>query len=676
MLLTSYGRIMPFRATVQEVKMMKRKGASVGSSLLSHALCTLLGITLTYFLLMTSSSQHRNSAINSLTGNDQQTSDLIQSPTRTPNSNFGQPVVDIGSEGDLPTAHDWDPRPEPGDEARKGLAGDGVSTEMKGTQHFPPLSSDAQSCSCPEQRKLDMHGIVFGIASSSSMWKERQEFVKLWWKPGTTRGFVFVDETPEGVTQPTKKREQVSDVEREGLEKEGGNAAAPAPVVFVPPDPLPEIRVSENIDNFTQSQSPIVRASVRISRIVNELFRMNLPEVSWFVLGDDDTIFCIENLRDVLSRYDPSHMYYLGSASESHQQNMYFSSRMAYGGGGIAISYPLARALSDTQDSCLLRYSKLSTSDSYLHACISELGIQMTRVEGFHQTDLRGNIVGLLESHPVAPFISVHHLTGAAPVFPGLPTIKAAQQLTKMMSAYPAGFLQQSLCYDSTYNATVSIAWGFTVRWFPGWFTVREMERAERTFLAWNNGKTPVDFSIDTRAGTVPICNIPAVFQVSSVTPPYIGMDGQLWVESEYQRGWLLNWVRAPQDVDVKKTGSIRKESPGQGANRETRQEEKAGIGTGGGTSQTKQNSRKKPSWVKLEGPKRRLLFGGLCPNGLRRVPSPLVTVVRVRARAVTEAWFDNPRRQCCKSLKVSGSKGVAEIELGPCGDAEAIAWR
>jgi hypothetical protein len=58
---------------------------------------------------------------------------------------------------------------------------------------------------------------------------------------------------------------------------------------------------------------------------------------------------------------------------------------MAYGGGGIAISYPLAEELSNMQDECLERYPQLFGSDDRLHACISELGVPLTREPGFHQ---------------------------------------------------------------------------------------------------------------------------------------------------------------------------------------------------------------------------------------------------------------------------------------------------
>ncbi|KAE8722141.1 putative Fringe-related protein [Hibiscus syriacus] len=46
----------------------------------------------------------------------------------------------------------------------------------------------------------------------------------------------------------------------------------------------------------------------------------------------------------------------IGSSSESHLQKINFSHGMAYGGGGFAISYPLAKALEKVQDRCIQRY--------------------------------------------------------------------------------------------------------------------------------------------------------------------------------------------------------------------------------------------------------------------------------------------------------------------------------
>lgn len=102
-------------------------------------------------------------------------------------------------------------------------------------------------------------------------------------------------------------------------------------------------------------------------------------------MGDDDTVFVADNLVRVLSKYDHNQMYYVGGSSESHLQNIYFSYNMAYGGGGFAISRPLAVALEKMQDRCIQRYPELYGSDDRIQACMAELGVPLTREQGFHQ---------------------------------------------------------------------------------------------------------------------------------------------------------------------------------------------------------------------------------------------------------------------------------------------------
>ena len=57
---------------------------------------------------------------------------------------------------------------------------------------------------------------------------------------------------------------------------------------------------------------------------------------------------------------------------------------MAYGGGGFAISYPLAIALEKMQDKCIQRYPGLYGSDDRIQACMAELGVPLTKEKGFH----------------------------------------------------------------------------------------------------------------------------------------------------------------------------------------------------------------------------------------------------------------------------------------------------
>lgn len=186
-----------------------------------------------------------------------------------------------------------------------------------------PLQS--QNMSILESRKAtDLSRIVFGIGAAAATWPNRKEYIKRWWRPDL-RAILWLDKKANGTWDRS----------------------------------LPPYKISEDTSEFRYTFRGGKRSGIRITRIVSETFRLGLPDVDWFVMGDDDTFFFPDNLVKVLSKYDHNQMYYVGSVSESHIQNIYFSYNMAFGGGGFAISYPLAKALEKIQDSCLKRYFHL-----------------------------------------------------------------------------------------------------------------------------------------------------------------------------------------------------------------------------------------------------------------------------------------------------------------------------
>lgn len=45
----------------------------------------------------------------------------------------------------------------------------------------------------PRMFNTTLDHIVFGIAASSVLWETRKEYIKSWWRPGKTRGVVWID---------------------------------------------------------------------------------------------------------------------------------------------------------------------------------------------------------------------------------------------------------------------------------------------------------------------------------------------------------------------------------------------------------------------------------------------------------------------------------------------------
>ncbi|KAJ0987813.1 hypothetical protein J5N97_006169 [Dioscorea zingiberensis] len=308
--------------------------------------------------------------------------------------------------------------------------------------------------------------IVFGIGASARTWHQRRGYNDLWWRPGETRGHVWLDEEPQGAW----------------------------------PDTSPPYRVSADTSRYG------ARASAsRIARIVAEAYAVGMENVRWFVMGDDDTVFFVENLVAVLGKYDHEQMWYIGAPSESVEQNVMHSYGMAFGGGGFAISYPAAAELARVMDGCLDRYMYFYGSDQRIQACLSELGVPLTREAGFHQVDIRGDTYGMLAAHPIAPLVSLHHLNSVKPVSPSRTTqLEALRSLMDASRHDPARTLQQTFCYnrDQGHNWSVSVSWGYTAQLYHWVLAPHDLEVPLRTFQTWRSYKDG-PFVFNTRPYTV-----------------------------------------------------------------------------------------------------------------------------------------------------------------------------
>ncbi|XP_052172109.1 uncharacterized protein LOC127788029 [Diospyros lotus] len=326
--------------------------------------------------------------------------------------------------------------------------------------------------------------VLFGISGSAKTWNNRRHYSEIWWKPNITRGFVWLDEEPaSGEKWPEKS---------------------------------PPYRVSEDTARFKYTCSYGHRSAVRLARIVKESFEVGLEGVRWFVMGDDDTVFFPENLVTVLGKYDHDEMYYIGGNSESVEQDIVHSYKMAYGGGGFAISYPLAAELVRVLDGCIDRYAAAYGSDQKIGGCMSEIGVPLTKELGFHQIDIRGEPYGLLAAHPVAPLVSLHHLDYVKPMFPDKNQVDSVKELVRAYKTDPGRTLQQSFCYDLSRNWSISISWGYTVQLYPSLVTATTLETAFQTFVTWKSwNREP--FTFNTRVLSTDPCEAPVVYFLDQV---------------------------------------------------------------------------------------------------------------------------------------------------------------
>ncbi|XP_065875816.1 uncharacterized protein [Euphorbia lathyris] len=326
--------------------------------------------------------------------------------------------------------------------------------------------------------------ILFSIASSAASFTRRKHYLSLWYRPNYTRAFAFLDRNTSLSVDPI----------------------------------LPPVILSQDTSLFPFTFKGGLRSAVRVARVVKEAVDLDQKNVRWFVFGDDDTVFFVENLVKTLSKYDHKQWYYIGSNSESYEQNSKYSFDMAFGGGGFAISYPLGRVLARVLDSCLVRYAHLYGSDARVFSCLAELGVGLTHETGFHQVDMRGNLFGMLSAHPLSPLVSLHHLDATDPLFPNMSKTEAAEHLFRAANTDPARILQQIVCYDRANSLTVSVAWGYSIQVFEGNELLPDLLPLQRTFRSWRrNAKIDSNYMFNTRDYPREPCKRPLVFFMESV---------------------------------------------------------------------------------------------------------------------------------------------------------------
>ncbi|XP_048429966.1 uncharacterized protein LOC103941981 [Pyrus x bretschneideri] len=357
------------------------------------------------------------------------------------------------------------------------------------SHNFPPHPNvvtdfNQNGISVDGHEKTNISHILFGIGGSVESWDKRRSYAELWWKPNVTRGFVWLDEKPSP-SMPWLET-------------------------------LPQYRVSEDTSRFKYSCPYGSRSAVRMARIVKESFQLGLENVRWFVMGDDDTVYFPDNLLSVLAKYDHNQMYYIGGNSESVEQDVIHSYTMAYGGGGFAISYPLAAELVKILDGCIDRYDKLYGSDQKIQGCLSEIGVPLTKELGFHQLDIRGNPYGLLAAHPVTPLVSLHHLDYVESIFPNLNPIDSVKKLVSGYKVDPGRTVQHSFCYDLRRNWSVSVSWGYTVQLYPFFVTAKKLETALQTFWTWKNWDARL-FTFNTQPVSSDPCERSVVYMLDRV---------------------------------------------------------------------------------------------------------------------------------------------------------------
>ncbi|XVE59980.1 hypothetical protein DITRI_Ditri05aG0089800 [Diplodiscus trichospermus] len=356
----------------------------------------------------------------------------------------------------------------------------------------------------------DISHLKFILASSRKTFKSRRPYIEAWWRPNQTRGNIFLDSPPTEDLLPW-------------------------------PSSYPPFQVNKDIRKLRVYPKLVVPAAVRLFRSILETFWLGDNEnVRWYVMGDDDTLFLVNNLVEVLGKYDHTKYYYIGMTSEAVKSNFDFSFNMAYGGAGYALSYSLVEVLVPAIDDCIDRYPYLRVSDQLLSSCLVDLGVDLTNEKGFHQVDLLGDISGLLSSHPQSPLVSLHHLDGINPIFPSKNRYESINHLMEAAKFDQSRLLQQTICYHRPTNWSFSVSWGYSAHIYENIIPRSVLRKPLETFAPFKKSARPPLYMFNTRLpSSHDPCQTPHVFFLESVIKNIETKQDQLL--TTYSRAYQRN---------------------------------------------------------------------------------------------------------------------------------------
>ncbi|KAG5574031.1 hypothetical protein H5410_063797 [Solanum commersonii] len=289
----------------------------------------------------------------------------------------------------------------------------------------------------------NLRHLVFGLIGSEKTWYHRKNYIESWWRPKVTRGYLLLDVSPSVSLLPWSK--------------------------YSPP-----YKVSTNITKLLQETQHVAPIQARMVHGIMEIFEQEHEGVRWLIMGGDDSIFFLENLVDVLAKYDHNKYYYFGASSECILSNFWDSFNQGYGVAGFIMSFPSAKDI----ESCLRRYPNFKYAHHITMACIVDLGI-----------DMHGYISGLLASHPKAPLMSLHHFDAITPIFPSMDRTQSIEHYMKEAKFDQSRILQQIICHHRPSNWTFSVSWGYSIHIYEKIMPRSHLIKPIQTFKTWI--KTP-----------------------------------------------------------------------------------------------------------------------------------------------------------------------------------------
>ena len=207
-------------------------------------------------------------------------------------------------------------------------------------------------------------------------------------------------------------------------------------------------------------------------------------KIQWFAVGDDDTIWFVNNLLHVLRQHNSSDKIYLGNTSTKKFLLKRHGAFFGYGGAGIVLSRPLALSYVQHRQQCGRFYASFGGDEMIGKCVVEELGVNLTRDHHFHQMDHYGSMLGMLESG-MDGLVTLHHMSSHWKPYPALNmnnTEEAMYRLNIAYSTFDKSFLKRYLYVNQNTNQSVLLTMGHSVSVFNRILTTEDLSLVERTW--------------------------------------------------------------------------------------------------------------------------------------------------------------------------------------------------
>lgn len=234
--------------------------------------------------------------------------------------------------------------------------------------------------------------------------------------------------------------------------------------------------------------SNITRYEERYFQLIDfawKLIQNENQSIKWFAIGDDDTMWFIDNLLKTLEQYDSSKLIYLGNTSDKNETVQRHGNYYAYGGGGILLTKSLVSLLGNSFQLCRKKYSHMFGGDEMIGKCLTQiLNVNLTINKHFHQIDHEGDMEGFFQSG-IEGLVTLHHMFSFWEPFPSEHVEDEIDILKLIENAYRklnSDYLKRFFKINKQRNQTLLLTNGYSFTLFNRILTKQELYQLELTW--------------------------------------------------------------------------------------------------------------------------------------------------------------------------------------------------